>query len=83
MPTNRLMYWLNIEWADETESTYEQAAANLIATLPRAMDAARDAHRETGCPVYVIESGTVVGWVSAGKEMDHSLGEDLTTGEAD
>ncbi len=52
------MYWLNIEWADGTETSFEESQH--FATLATAVGHGSQKHSETGCPVYVIGDGSVL-----------------------
>jgi hypothetical protein len=59
------MYWLNIEWADGTESTFEDSQR--FATLATAIGHGSQKHAATGCSVYVIGDGSVVAAFVDGK----------------
>jgi len=52
------MYWLNIEWGDGTESTYDTSPH--YRQRPVAMRLAAQKHAESGCVVHVIRDGTVI-----------------------
>jgi hypothetical protein len=60
-----MTYWLNIEWADGTESTFEDSQRFQSKAL--AIGNASQKHSATGCPVHVIGDGTVVASFSDGK----------------
>ena len=59
------MYWLNIEWADGTESTFE--SSQHFQSKATAIGQGRLKHDEGGCPVYVICNGKVVAAFVGGK----------------
>jgi hypothetical protein len=55
-----MTYWLNIHWADGTESTYEDSRTTVYKTKAAALKHGEQWHRDTGCPVFVIGDGKVV-----------------------
>lgn len=62
------MYWLNIEWADGTESTFEDSKH--FRSKATAISQAHLKHNECGCPVYVIRDGKVIAAFVGGKRTN-------------
>ena len=58
-------FWLNIEWADGTESTFTESQR--FTSKATVIGRASQKHQETGCPVHVISDGTVIASFVGGK----------------
>ena len=65
MENELTIFWLNIEWADGTESTFEESQC--FASKATAIGRASQKHQECGCPVHVIGDGTVIASFAGGK----------------
>jgi hypothetical protein len=65
-----MKYWLNIHWADGTESNYSDSQTPVYKTKAAALKNGEEWSAATGCPVYVIGDGTVVAEFVEGKLVE-------------
>lgn len=66
---DNMIFWLNIHWADGTESTFDDPQSPVYKTKAAALKHGRQWSRNTGCPVFVIADGTVVAEFRAGEAV--------------